>query len=46
MMRNDMQNIKAPRRDYKTRRRIICAVCFLIMIICLVLDIYFIKELL
>ena len=45
-MRNDMQNIKAPRRDYKTRRRIICTICVLIMIACLILDIYFIKELL
>ena len=45
-MRNDMQNIRAPRRDYRTRRRIICVVCVLVMIICLILDIYFIKELL
>ncbi|SMC68782.1 hypothetical protein SAMN06296952_2258 [Oscillospiraceae bacterium] len=45
-MKKDMQNIKAPRRDYIARRRIIRIICILVILICLVLDIYLIKELL
>ncbi|SEV94356.1 hypothetical protein SAMN05216413_0742 [Ruminococcaceae bacterium KH2T8] len=45
-MRNDTQNIRAPRRDDKSRRRIVYLVCILILITCAILDIFFIYALL
>ncbi len=46
VMRNDTQNIRAPRRDDKSRRRIVYLVCILILITCAILDIFFIYALL
>jgi len=45
VMRRDAQNIRAPRRDEKARRRIVYLVCVIIMIICVILDIFFISAL-